>query len=94
MTSTNGSSANRKARRATRSKKARGAKEIAEALKAQADANASPDAPPDITKMTFVVGGALLQATINYLVTRPYGETYQLIHALQQSKPIDANDTE
>ena len=46
-------------------------------------------AQPDLSKMTFAVQGPLLQATLNYLATRPYQEVFKLVAALQQVQSID-----
>lgn len=38
----------------------------------------------------FKVEASALQATLNYLSSRPYGEVVQLIGLLRQSKPIES----
>lgn len=39
--------------------------------------------------MKYSIDEQLLQAIINYLASKPYGEVYQLIDAIQQAKPIE-----
>jgi len=77
MQPTNGKP-NRRTRRAAKAKKV---------PEAQTPAPEKQPEQVDLSKLTFEVPGTLLQATVNYLATRPYQETFQLIHALQQLQP-------
>jgi hypothetical protein len=43
--------------------------------------------------MKYQVEEQVINATIQYLATKPYAETFQLIQTLQQSQPVgDKND--
>jgi len=78
--------ANRKARRAAKAK-ARQQEPAVEATNEPAQPQPQPQR--DITAMHFDVGGALIQATLNYLASRPYQEVFKLIAAWQGVQSID-----
>ena len=43
---------------------------------------------PDKRPNTFAIPVDMLDATVNYLATRPYREVFQLINALSSLKPV------
>lgn len=42
--------------------------------------------------MDYKVKQTVIEETLKYLATRPYREVAQLIQALQQSQPVEANE--
>jgi len=44
--------------------------------------------------MKYIITQELLQATVGYLQSRPFGEVYQLINALTALEKVEGSDKE